>query len=197
MARRHERIDLPIDGMSCAACASKIERTLNSLEGVEATVNYATERATVRFDPVTVAPGDLVGAVEAAGYHARMPAPDPAGALRMRVLIAATLSLPVLLVSMIPSLQFDYWQWVALLLATPVVLWAGWPFHRAAWQGLRHGAATMDTLISRSARSPHGAGRSSRCAFSGPGARACGCRSTWCSRARRAATGSTSRSRPS
>ena len=143
-----ERIDLPIDGMSCAACASKIERTLNSLEGVEATVNYATEQATVRFDPVTVAPGDLVGAVEAAGYHARMPAPDPAGALRTRVLIAATLSLPVLLVSMIPSLQFDYWQWVALLLATPVVLWAGWPFHRAAWQGLRHGAATMDTLIS-------------------------------------------------
>ena len=143
-----ERIDLPIDGMSCAACASKIERTLNSLEGVEATVNYATEQATVRFDPVTVAPGDLVGAVEAAGYHARMPAPDPAGALRTRVLIAAALSLPVLLVSMIPSLQFDYWQWVALLLATPVVLWAGWPFHRAAWQALRHGAATMDTLIS-------------------------------------------------
>jgi Cu+-exporting ATPase len=143
-----ERIDLPIDGMSCAACASKIERTLNSLEGVEATVNYATEQATVRFDPVTVAPGDLVGAVEAAGYHARVPALDPAAALRTRVLIAATLSLPVLLVSMIPSLQFEYWQWVALLLATPVVLWAGWPFHRAAWQGLRHGAATMDTLIS-------------------------------------------------
>ena len=81
-----ERIELPIDGMSCAACASKIERTLNSLEGVEATVNYATEQATVRFDPVTVAPGDLVGAVEAAGYHARMPAADPAGALRTRVL---------------------------------------------------------------------------------------------------------------
>ena len=144
-----ERIDLPIDGMSCAACASRIERTLNSLEGVEATVNYATEQATVRFDPVKVAPGRS----RRRGRGRRLPRADAArrirhGALRTRVLVAATLSLPVLLVSMIPSLQFDYWQWVALLLATPVVLWAGWPFHRAAWQGLRHGAATMDTLIS-------------------------------------------------
>jgi P-type Cu+ transporter len=146
-----ERIDLPIEGMSCAACASRIERTLNKLDGVEASVNYATERASIHFDPGKVGTSDLVGAVEAAGYHAVAPAAERAdrtGALGMRVLVAATLSLPVLLISMIPALQFDYWQWVALALATPVVFWAGLPFHRAAWKNLRHRAATMDTLIS-------------------------------------------------
>jgi P-type Cu+ transporter len=150
-----ERIDMPIQGMSCAACASRIERTLNKLDGVEASVNYATERASVSFDPVKVAATDLVGAVEAAGYHAVVPAAgdaaelgDPGGALRTRLVVAVVLSLPVLLLSAIPALQFDYWQWLALALATPVVLWAGQPFHVAAWKTLRHGAATMDTLIS-------------------------------------------------
>jgi P-type Cu+ transporter len=150
-----DRIDMPIQGMSCAACASRIERTLNKLDGVEASVNYATERATVSFDPVKVAPTDLVGAVEAAGYHAVVPSPDdaaepgdPGSALRTRLVVASVLSLPVLLLSAVPALQFDYWQWLALALATPVVLWAGQPFHVAAWKSLRHGAATMDTLIS-------------------------------------------------
>jgi Cu+-exporting ATPase len=150
-----ERVDLPIEGMSCAACASRIERTLNKLDGVEASVNYATERATVRFDPVKVAASDLVGAVEAAGYHAVVPSPDetvervdPSDVLRTRLVVAAVLSLPVLLTSALPALQFDYWQWLALALATPVVFWAGRPVHVAAWKGLRHGAATMDTLIS-------------------------------------------------
>jgi P-type Cu+ transporter len=150
-----ERVDLPIEGMSCAACASRIERTLNKLDGVEASVNYATERATVRFDPVKVAATDLVGAVEAAGYHAFVPSTDdaaeridPSNGLRTRLVVAAALSLPVLLISMVPALQFDYWQWLALALATPVVFWAGQPFHIAAWRNLRRGAATMDTLIS-------------------------------------------------
>ncbi|MEO9175645.1 MAG: heavy metal translocating P-type ATPase, partial [Gaiellales bacterium] len=147
------RVDLPIEGMSCAACASRIERTLNELDGVQATVNYATERATVRFDPAVIDTEALVDAVESAGYHAAMPdAPDRSGdgaaSLGRRTAIAAALSLPVLLVSMISSLQFDYWQWIALALATPVVLWAGLPFHRAAWRSLRHRALTMDTLIS-------------------------------------------------
>jgi P-type Cu+ transporter len=152
-----QRLDLPIEGMTCASCAGRIERKLNTLEGVEATVNYATERASVRFDAARVTPGELVAAVEAAGYAAHLPsaepgapaAPeDPTRALRRRLTFAAALSLPVLALAMIPALQFDYWQWLSLQLATPVVLWAGWPFHRAAWQNLRHGAATMDTLIS-------------------------------------------------
>jgi Cu+-exporting ATPase len=149
-----ERIDLPIEGMSCAACASRVERTLNKLEGVEASVNFATERATVHFDPARVGTPDLVGAVEAAGYHAVARAADDtseAGAgngLGSRALVAAALSLPLLLVSMVPALQFDYWQWVALALATPVVFWAGRSFHVAALTSLRHRAATMDTLVS-------------------------------------------------
>jgi Cu+-exporting ATPase len=148
------RLELPIEGMTCASCASRIERKLNTLDGVEATVNYATERASVRFDAGLVAPGDLVAAVEAAGYAVQRPAQepgavaDPAHALRLRLIVAAALSLPVLALAMIPALQFDYWQWLSLQLATPVVLWAGWQFHRAAWQNLRHGAASMDTLIS-------------------------------------------------
>jgi Cu+-exporting ATPase len=145
-------IELPITGMTCASCASRIERRLNKLDSVSASVNYATEKATVDYDPGAVAPEQLLGAVEAAGYHAALPAEAPEvddlAPLRTRLIVSALLSLPVLLVSMIPSLQFDNWQWLALNLATPVVLWGGWPFHRAAWANLKHASATMDTLIS-------------------------------------------------
>ncbi|HTT96385.1 MAG TPA: heavy metal translocating P-type ATPase [Solirubrobacterales bacterium] len=154
-----EHLELPIAGMTCASCANRVERTLNKLEGVSATVNYATERATVDFDAGAVEPQRLVEAVASAGYAASLPsvAPDPAAAepaedpsapLRRRLLVSALLSAPVLVLSMVPPLQFDDWQWLALQLATPVVVWGAWPFHRAAWANLRHGAATMDTLIS-------------------------------------------------
>ncbi len=150
-----ERIDLPIEGMTCASCANRIERRLNRLDGVSASVNYATERASVEFDPALAAPEALVDAVEQAGYSARLPGgqddlaeQDPTAALRQRLVVSALLALPVIALGMIPALQFTNWQWLALQLATPVVLWGGWPFHRAAWQNLRHGAATMDTLIS-------------------------------------------------
>jgi P-type Cu+ transporter len=150
-------LELPITGMTCASCANRVERNLNKLDGVTATVNYATEKAAVEFDPATVAPEQLVEAVEAAGYEATLrsartdePAAeqDETKPLRDRLVLSALLSLPVLLVSMIPALQFDNWQWLALNLATPVVLYGGWPFHRAAWANVKHGAATMDTLIS-------------------------------------------------
>jgi Cu+-exporting ATPase len=153
-----ERLDLPIRGMTCASCASRIERKLNKLDGVTATVNYATEKATVAYDAAAVEPEQLVAAVEAAGYSADLPATvaadeqtaevDETRPMLVRLLVAAVLSLPVLLISMIPALQFDRWQWLVLQLATPVVLWAAWPFHRAALVNLRHGAATMDTLVS-------------------------------------------------
>ncbi len=157
-----EQLELPIGGMTCASCANRIERRLNKLEGVEASVNYATERATVAYDPATTDTQQLIAAVEAAGYRAELPPPpDAAGDdrhegegdaelrdLRTRVIGAAALSLPVLLLSMVPALQFDNWQWLALTLASPVVAWGAWPFHRAAWSNLRHGAATMDTLVS-------------------------------------------------
>jgi P-type Cu+ transporter len=147
-------VELPITGMTCASCANRIERKLNKLEGVTASVNYATEKATVEFDAAAVDPRELVAAVEAAGYQATLPAepaaadaepPDP---LARRLVISALLTLPVLAISTIPPLQFDNWQWLVLQLATPVVIWGAWPFHRAAWANLRHGAATMDTLIS-------------------------------------------------
>jgi Cu+-exporting ATPase len=144
-------IELPITGMTCASCASRIERRLNKLDSVTASVNYATEKATVEYDPVAVAPEQLVGAVEAAGYGAVLapePVRDELAPLRTRLIVSALLSLPVLLVSMIPALQFDNWQWLALNFVTPVVIWGGWPFHRAAWANLKHGTATMDTLIS-------------------------------------------------
>src|SRR6201991_4636992 len=144
--------------MTCASCANRIERKLNKLDGVQATVNYATERAAVEFDPEAVAPEQLVETVRAAGYDAALPtapgaaddadAPDDLAPLRTRLIVSAALTLPLLLLSMIPPLQFDNWQWLALQLATPVALWGAWPFHRAAWVNLRHGAATMDTLIS-------------------------------------------------
>ncbi len=150
-----QKLDLPIEGMTCATCAVRVEKKLNKLEGVSAAVNYATERASVEFDAGAVSPEQLVAAVESAGYKAALPTDeavaeqqDPAAALRFRLLVSAVLTLPVLALAMIPSLQFDGWQWLSLQLATPVVLWGGWPFHRAALVNARHGAATMDTLIS-------------------------------------------------
>jgi P-type Cu+ transporter len=153
-----EQLELPITGMTCASCANRIERKLNKLDGVHASVNYATERATVEFDSGSVAPEHLVEAVESVGYGALLPTDEPESAhgdqpdatapLRRRLILSALLSAPVLLLSMVPALQFDNWQWLALQLATPVVLWGAWPLHRAAWANLRHGAATMDTLIS-------------------------------------------------
>ena len=149
-----DRLELPITGMTCASCASRIERNLNKLDGVHASVNYAIEKAAVKFDPEAVRPEQLVAAVEEAGYQASLPErnepeeQDETKALRTRLIVSAALSIPVLLMSMIPALQFDNWQWLSLQLATPVVLWGAWPFHRAAWANLKHGAATMDTLVS-------------------------------------------------
>ena len=159
-ATKELRLDL--EGMTCASCVARIERKLNKLDGVEATVNFATEQATVRCDPaVTV--DDLVGAVEAAGYHAYPSAPahdvhaetaghhhrdEPATVLRRRLVAAIALTTPVALLAMVPPLQFTGWEWVALVLSTPVVFWSGAGFHRAALQSARHAAATMDTLIS-------------------------------------------------
>ncbi len=150
------RLELPIEGMTCASCASRIEKKLNKLEGVHAAVNYATEKATVQYDASLVEPEQLVGAVEAAGYHARLAAEpeadaaerDPAREWRIRLLVSAALAIPVVALAMVPPLQFDYWQWFSLQLTTIVVFWGGWAFHRAALVNLRHGAATMDTLIS-------------------------------------------------
>jgi Cu+-exporting ATPase len=150
-----QRLELPIEGMTCASCAARIERRLNKLDGVAASVNYATERAAVDFDAALVDPEALVAAVEQAGYRARLPretAPEPvrdrADDLRVRLLVSAVLALPVVVLGMVPAFQFRNWQWLALQLATPVVLWGGWPFHRAALQNLRHRGATMDTLVS-------------------------------------------------
>jgi P-type Cu+ transporter len=163
-ARRHAihtgvnsaHVDLPISGMTCVSCAARIEKRLNSLDGVWASVNYATERATVRYAPDKVTPQQLVDVVGQAGYHAILPAthehaavlPDPAEDLRRRLIFAAIASLALLALGMIPALQFDNWQWISMQLATPVLVWAAWPFHKAAWANLRHGSATMDTLIS-------------------------------------------------
>jgi Cu+-exporting ATPase len=143
-------VDLSIGGMTCASCAARIEKKLNRLDGVTATVNYATEKARVHFaEDVPVE--RLVQTVEAVGYTAavdRADDIDDTSLLRIRLLVSTALALPVLLLSMISALQFDYWQWVALALATPVVTWCALPFHRAAWTNLRHRATTMDTLIS-------------------------------------------------
>lgn len=149
-------VELNISGMTCASCAARVEKKLNKLDGVIATVNFATEKARVEYgDPIS--PADLVAAVESAGYHAalpeRSPEPtdepaDPAAALKRRLLICVALSVPVIAMAMVPALQFTYWQWLSLTLAAPVVVWGAWPFHQAAWTNLRHGAATMDTLIS-------------------------------------------------
>jgi Cu+-exporting ATPase len=147
-----ERVRLDLEGMTCASCASRIERKLNKLDGVEATVNYATDEAAVTFDPSEVAVADLLAAVEAAGYHAALHGEraesDQVAPLRRRLVVAVALTVPLALLAMVAPLQFDGWEWVAFALSSPVVLWAGWPFHRAAFANARHGAATMDTLIS-------------------------------------------------
>ncbi|MFD9412601.1 heavy metal translocating P-type ATPase [Streptomyces sp. NPDC059989] len=157
-------VELAIGGMTCASCAARIEKKLNRMDGVSATVNYATEKAKVTYDS-SVSVADLIGRVEATGYTAREPEPpaapaggavegegaDEAGALRplrQRLITAVLLSVPVIAMAMVPALQFDYWQWLSLTLAAPVVTYAAWPFHKAAFTNARHGAATMDTLIS-------------------------------------------------
>ncbi|MCW3468838.1 heavy metal translocating P-type ATPase [Rhodococcus pyridinivorans] len=156
-----ESIELAITGMTCASCANRIERKLNKLDGVTATVNYATEKAKVSY-PDDVTPEDLVTVVEQAGYGAALPPPsaqatgrtgdvpesDPVAPLRHRLVVSAILTVPVIAMAMIPALQFTNWQWLSLTLAAPVVVWGAWPFHRAAWINLRHGTSTMDTLVS-------------------------------------------------
>jgi Cu+-exporting ATPase len=151
-------VELVIGGMTCASCAARIEKKLNRMEGVTATVNYATEKAKVSYGgEVTV--GDLIATVEATGYTAQHPAPpdEPSGEdsepdglrpLRQRLVTAVALAVPVIAMAMVPALQFEYWQWLSLTLAAPVVTYAAWPFHKAAFTNARHGAATMDTLIS-------------------------------------------------
>lgn len=156
------QVELVIGGMTCASCAMRIEKKLNKLDGVTATVNYSTEKARVTVRDGVSAEA-LIAAVEAAGYQAAEPArapangedapgatssADPARALRDRLLISIALSVPVIALAMVPALQFRAWQWLSLVLAAPVVVWAAWPFHRAAWKNARHGTATMDTLIS-------------------------------------------------
>ncbi|WP_416901449.1 heavy metal translocating P-type ATPase [Micromonospora echinospora] len=155
------RIELAIGGMTCASCASRIEKKLNRLDGVTATVNYATEKASVSYDD-TVTPQDLIATVEKTGYTAALPAPptpatgpegttapaDELHGLRTRLWVSAVLTVPVVLLAMVPAWQFTYWQWLSLTLTAPVVVYGGLPFHRAALVNLRHGAATMDTLIS-------------------------------------------------
>ena len=147
-----ERTTLALEGMTCAACASRIERALNKVEGVEASVNFATETASVAYDPARVEPELLVAAVERTGYHAHPRTEDAAqperAAAPLRLIVALALSAPLVLLAMVPPLQFTAWEWVSLALATPVVLWSGAAFHRAALMNARHGAATMDTLVS-------------------------------------------------
>lgn len=170
--RAARTIELDITGMTCASCANRIERKLNKVDGVTATVNFATERAKVSF-PDTIDPAELVSTVEQAGYGAsikpdRMPPgssqpdagsagggeagpaayPDHVAELRDRLTVSALLTVPVIAMAMVPAWQFTYWQWASLTLAAPVVLWGGWPFHKAAWTNLRHGTTTMDTLVS-------------------------------------------------
>jgi len=159
-------VELEIGGMTCASCAMRIEKKLNRIDGVEATVNYATEKAKV-LAPANFDPQLLIAEVEKTGYTAALPAPKKTAnaalsgydegptredleliTLRHRLIGSIVLAVPVILMAMIPALQFNYWQWASLALAAPVIVWAAWPFHRAAWVNLRHGAATMDTLVS-------------------------------------------------
>ncbi|MFF0205016.1 heavy metal translocating P-type ATPase [Streptomyces sp. NPDC005017] len=155
------RVELAIGGMTCASCAARIEKKLNRMDGVTATVNYATEKAQVTYAGAVTVP-DLIATVEATGYTAREPRPavaepgperaeaepDELRPLKERLVTAVVLAVPVIAMAMVPALQFEYWQWLSLTLAAPVVTYAAWPFHRAAWTNARHGAATMDTLIS-------------------------------------------------
>jgi Cu+-exporting ATPase len=152
-----EPLQLDISGMTCASCAARVEKQLNGLEGVKASVNFATEKATVTFDAAAHDAHDLVTAVEAIGYGAALPVHGgghgghehgDAGDLTWRLIGSLVLGVPVLALSMVTGWQFRYWQWVALALATPVVIWGGWPFHRATLRNLRHRATTMDTLVS-------------------------------------------------
>ncbi|MFI2563521.1 heavy metal translocating P-type ATPase [Paenarthrobacter sp. NPDC018779] len=154
-------IELEIGGMTCASCAMRIEKKLNKLDGVSATVNYATEKAKI-INPAGLDPLKLIAEIQNAGYSAALPAPDidtqtgsQAGqpdaeltSLRNRMIASITLSVPVIAMAMVPALQFTYWQWASLTLAAPVIVWGAWPFHKAAWTNLRHGTATMDTLVS-------------------------------------------------
>ncbi|MFE9627783.1 heavy metal translocating P-type ATPase [Streptomyces sp. NPDC006527] len=152
-------VELLIGGMTCASCAARVEKKLNRMEGVTATVNYATEKARITY-PAGTEVADLIATVVKTGYTAEEPAPPapeaetPAGAdpelsaLERRLLVSALLAAPVVLLAMVPALQFDNWQWLSLTLAAPVVVWGGLPFHRSAWTNLRHGASTMDTLVS-------------------------------------------------
>ncbi|MGP2441001.1 heavy metal translocating P-type ATPase, partial [Streptomyces sp. JW3] len=156
------RTELRIGGMTCASCAARVEKKLNRMDGVTATVNYATEKARISYPPGTEV-ADLIATVERTGYTAEEPPPpEPAeqprpakeadadpelSALGRRLAVSALLALPVVLLAMVPAAQFDNWQWLSLTLAAPVVVWGGLPFHRATWTNLRHGAATMDTLV--------------------------------------------------
>ncbi len=150
-----QSVELVIGGMTCASCAMRVEKKLNRMDGVTATVNYATEKAKVTYDD-GVTTDDLVATVEKTGYTAALPVVaegneievDELRPLRERLIASAVLAVPVIAFGMIPALQFNFWQWASLTLAFPVVTWAAWPFHKAAWTNLRHGAATMDTLIS-------------------------------------------------
>jgi P-type Cu+ transporter len=153
-------VELEIGGMTCASCAARVEKKLNRMDGVTATVNFATEKASVSYaDGLT--PDDLIATVEATGYTAKVPTVDVGGAaepdgdtddgarsLRDRLVVSAVLSVPVVALGMVTPLQFDNWQWLSLTLAAPVATYGAWPFHRAAWTNLRHGATTMDTLVS-------------------------------------------------
>jgi Cu+-exporting ATPase len=159
----HSEVELRIGGMTCASCAARVEKKLNRMDGVTATVNYATEKARVSY-PAGTQVADLIATVVKTGYTAEEPPPpEPAAtvedapredagpelsAARRRLTVSALLALPVVLLAMVPAAQFDNWQWLSLTLAAPVVVWGGLPFHRAAWTNLRHGAATMDTLVS-------------------------------------------------
>jgi Cu+-exporting ATPase len=151
-----EQTTFALEGMTCASCATRIERSLNKLDGVDATVNFATETATVSFDPALAAPEVLINAVEKTGYHAHPARADHAAhehdhehdALPKRLIGAIALSVPLVLMAMIPPLQFTGWEWLSFALATPVVFWSGAQFHGAALLNARHGAATMDTLVS-------------------------------------------------
>ena len=157
-------VELQIGGVTCASCAMRIEKKLNKLDGVAATVNYATEKAKVTI-PAGYDPALLIAEVEKTGYSAALPAPKKAKndtaeggdaddadpeltSLRNRLIVSIVLSVPVIAMAMVPALQFTYWQWASLALAAPVIVWAAFPFHKAAWANLKHGTATMDTLIS-------------------------------------------------
>jgi Cu+-exporting ATPase len=144
------QVSLELEGMTCASCAARIEKQLNALDGVQASVNLATEKAAVRYDGDRISVDDLVRAVDAAGYGASTGGREQEGgdSVRTRLVAAGVLTVPVVLVAMVGALQFPGWEWPALALTTPVVWWAGWPFHRAAARNLRHGAASMDTLVS-------------------------------------------------